>query len=253
MEFATGMELAKGLSDLAIVIACIPAALYVDGKATSPKCIPLEKLWFKTLLLLGIAAMMGAALHSIIFFHEIAFRCFWAVLYLVMIAAGYFLEKAVIIMFQHAGFESRARIIPSPWLAAAFFVACAGIRLVTGQNTILIFVVYGIILLAHIVYLSFRALKGTSAKGPEREDDPRREGGPFATLLKGLIPLALAIVCQALFGQTGVFPDFPIDGAVLAHVFIIISVAMLARCAAQSVQREDPDALSGNASETAAE
>lgn len=238
MEFATGMELAKGLSDLLIVLACIPTALYVNGKATSEKNVPLERLWLLTLLLLAAAALMGAALHGIIFFSDITFRCYWAVLYLVMVAAVFLLDRAVVTMYERQGLRARARIISTPWFAALFAVACAGIRLATGRNTILIFIAYGFIILVHIIILALHSLKENPLKGPEPHQKTRRGGGPFATLLTSMIPLALAVVCQALFGDTGVFPNFPVNGAVLAHIFIIISVALLAKCAVQSVQQE---------------
>lgn len=64
MKFTEKAELAKGVSNLAIAIGCVPGAIAIaksDGKRTK-----LKKSWTIEFVLLTLAAFVGAAVHSIL-------------------------------------------------------------------------------------------------------------------------------------------------------------------------------------------
>lgn len=234
MVFAASMELAKGISDLVVAIACIPAARYVAKRPASASAEQLKTKWKLVFILLGIASLMGFFMHSFVI-PDIPLRILWVVLYLVMYAAAFCMDSTVTDMYRHTGSNTPYPIVGSVAVAGVFFLLTAGIRLFTGKNTILIFGIYACLIVAHIVLMAVRALSQQTRIPASATHRATRANGPFAKLLIAFIPLVIALLCQILFGETGVFKHFIIDGAVLAHIFILISLVFMVRTAVSSL------------------
>ena len=207
MKLTEKAELAKGVSNLAIAIGCVPGVIAIaksKGKRTK-----LKRSWTIEFVLLTLAAFVGAAVHSILWSDKILGKI-WAVLYSIefeLVRRLYTLMAAI-----DDGYEiSKTQYLTIFLAELIFFVPATAIRMKTGKNTFSFFLAY-----AAIIAIMLGKLVAKQEKSAGTKD-----------FLLSIISLVTAMLCQVIDKK---------HGAVIAHVFILLSLFPLTRGAIKTCE-----------------
>lgn len=198
MKLTEKAELAKGVSNLAIAMGCMPEVIAIaksKGKRTK-----LKRSWTIEFVLLTLAAFVGAAVHSIVWSDKTLGKI-WSVLYSIefeLVRRLYTLMAAI-----DDGYEiSKIEYLIIFGTELLFFVPATTIRLKTGKNTFSFFLAYAAVIAVMLGKIVAKQEKRAGTKD----------------FILSIISLITAMLCQIIDKN---------HGAIIAHVFILLSLLPL--------------------------
>lgn len=169
-----------------------------------------RRLWVEFFVFSAAVALLGVVAHLFVW-PDLAERLLWVVLYAVMFEVPYLLMKLSATVAGESGLRpDRARTIV--FLGVSLYVLTAGIRLVTGKNTIRVFILFAVICFVYVTYFFVRGAKAKAVG--------------LAWIAWAMVPVLACLVLQVVrLGTFHFIWDLDCNG--MAHLLLVVAVVLI--------------------------